>query len=64
MTLEKQLRFWLAALAIFIAFLWLFSSVLLPFVSGIALAYLLDPVADRLEALGLPRAVEIGRAHV
>ena len=55
MTLEKQLRFWLATLALFVGFLWLFSGVLLPFVSGIALAYLLDPVADRLEALGLPR---------
>ena len=55
MTLERQLRFWLGALAIFILFLWLFSGVLLPFVSGIALAYLLDPVADRLERFGVPR---------
>lgn len=57
MTLERQLRFWLAAAALFIAFLWLFSGVLLPFVAGIALAYLLDPAADRLEAWGLPRGV-------
>lgn len=57
MALERQLRFWIGALALFILFLWLFSGVLLPFVSGIALAYLLDPVADRLEALGLPRGV-------
>lgn len=57
MTLEKQLRFWLGALAVFIAFLWLFSGVLLPFVAGIALAYLLDPAADRLERIGLPRSV-------
>ncbi|NLH82155.1 MAG: AI-2E family transporter [Phyllobacteriaceae bacterium] len=56
MTLERQLRFWLAAAALFVAFLWLFSGVLLPFVAGIALAYLLDPLADRLEALGLPRS--------
>lgn len=56
-TLEKQLRFWLVALALFVAFLWLFSGVLLPFVSGIALAYLLDPVADRLESWGIPRGV-------
>ncbi len=57
MTLERQLRFWLAALAGFVVFLWLFKGVLLPFVAGIAIAYLLDPVADRLERLGLPRAV-------
>lgn len=55
MTLERQLRFWLAALLGFVAFLWLFSGVLLPFVSGIALAYLLDPVADRLEGMGMAR---------
>lgn len=57
MTLERQLRFWLGALAGFILFLWLFSGVLLPFVSGIALAYLLDPLADRLERLGMPRGM-------
>jgi len=56
-TLERQLRFWLLAAALFVGFLWLFSGVLLPFVAGIALAYLLDPAADRLEALGLPRTV-------
>lgn len=56
MTLERQLRFWIAAAALFVGFLWLFSGVLLPFVAGIAIAYLLDPLADRLEALGLPRA--------
>ena len=55
MTLERQLRFWLVAAALFVGFLWLFSGVLLPFVAGIALAYLLDPAADRLEAIGLSR---------
>jgi predicted PurR-regulated permease PerM len=47
--------FWLAALLGFIAFLVVFSSILLPFVAGMALAYFLDPVADRLERLGLSR---------
>ncbi len=55
MTLARQLRFWLGALAGFILLLWLLKGVLLPFVAGIALAYLLDPVADRFERLGLPR---------
>ncbi|WP_143320671.1 AI-2E family transporter, partial [Cellulomonas iranensis] len=36
-------------------FLVIFSPVLLPFVAGMALAYFLDPVADRLERLGLSR---------
>ncbi len=56
-TLGRQLAFWLGALGFALAFLWLFSGVLLPFVAGIALAYLLDPFADRLERLGLPRTI-------
>src|SRR5690606_9953145 len=32
-----------------------FSSILLPFLAGMILAYFLDPVADRLERLGLSR---------
>lgn len=55
MTLQRQALFWLGALAALILFLWLFSGILLPFVAGLALAYLLDPLADRLERLGLPR---------
>ena len=47
--LRRQVFFWLLTLAAFIAFLMLFSSVLLPFIAGMALAYFLDPVADRLE---------------
>lgn len=55
MALQRQLLFWLGALAVLAIFLLLFSGILLPFVAGLALAYLLDPIADRLERLGLPR---------
>lgn len=55
MTLQRQALFWLGALAALALFLYLFSQILLPFVAGLALAYLLDPLADRLERLGLPR---------
>ena len=55
MTLNQQLRFWAIALALLLALLWLFADILLPFVAGMALAYLLDPVADRLERVGIPR---------
>ena len=41
----------------FVAVLWLLSDVLLPFVAGMALAYLLDPIARRAERLGIGRAV-------
>ncbi|MCA1366347.1 AI-2E family transporter [Bradyrhizobium sp. BRP14] len=53
--LQRQLFFWLLVLAGFIVFLTIFSSILLPFLAGMALAYFLDPVADRLQRLGLSR---------
>jgi predicted PurR-regulated permease PerM len=52
---ERQVVFWLAALAIFVLLLWLLSDILLPFVAGAAIAYLLTPVTDRLERLGVHR---------
>jgi predicted PurR-regulated permease PerM len=51
----KQLRFWLIGLALFVLTLWVLADMLLPFVAGLAIAYLLDPLVDRLERLGLPR---------
>lgn len=51
----RQAAFWLAAMAAFLLFLVVFSSILLPFVAGLALAYFLDPVADRLERFGMSR---------
>jgi predicted PurR-regulated permease PerM len=55
MTLRRQVQFWLISLAVFCSFLYVFSGVLLPFVAGMAVAYLLDPVCDRLESLGMGR---------
>ncbi|MCU0905643.1 MAG: AI-2E family transporter [Tabrizicola sp.] len=37
--------------------IWLLGDVLLPFIVGGAIAYFLDPVADRLERLGLSRVM-------
>lgn len=51
----RPLRFWLLALAAALVALWLLSGMLLPFVLGIAIAYLLDPVVDRCARVGLPR---------
>ena len=51
----QQIRYWAIAAAAFIALLWLLGDVLLPFVLGGAIAYCLDPIADRLENLGLSR---------
>jgi predicted PurR-regulated permease PerM len=55
MTLQRQLMFWLGALAAFILVVWVLHAMLLPFVAGTALAYLLNPAADRIERLGVPR---------
>ena len=55
MNVQRQVGFWIGALVVAVLFLWMFSGVLLPFVAGLALAYLLDPVASRLEKLGIGR---------
>lgn len=54
---KRQIIFWIGAAIVFGLFLYLFSSILLPFVVGMTLAYFLDPVADRLERLGLSRMI-------
>jgi len=53
--LQRQVYFWLASLAIVVLALWLLSPILLPFVAGAAIAYLLTPVTDRLERYGVNR---------
>ncbi|KZK82709.1 AI-2 transport protein TqsA [Pseudovibrio sp. Ad13] len=55
MSTNKRLFFWLLAFIAFILFLSVFQSILLPFVAGMALAYLLDPIADYLETHGFGR---------
>ncbi|GGE43180.1 AI-2E family transporter [Agaricicola taiwanensis] len=57
MTLQRQAFFWGVALVVSVLLLWLLSDILLPFVAGMALAYLLDPVADRLQRVGMSRLV-------
>jgi predicted PurR-regulated permease PerM len=52
---RRQLRFWAVTAVILAVFLYVFSDILLPFVAGMVLAYFLDPVADRLQRLGLSR---------
>lgn len=50
MSREKQVWFWLVGLAVFLVLLYALSAVLTPFVTGLAVAYFLDPLADKLEA--------------
>jgi predicted PurR-regulated permease PerM len=53
----RQVWFWLATVVAIALALGLLHGILLPFVAGMALAYLLDPLANRLERLGLNRTV-------
>jgi len=55
MKLERQMMFWTLGLAVLIGLIFLLREILLPFVAGMALAYFLDPLADRLERLKFSR---------
>jgi len=52
---RDQVRYWSIATVVFVVVLWFLGDVLLPFVLGGAIAYCLDPIADRLEKWGLSR---------
>ena len=55
MNLTRPIIFWIAMLAALLAVVTLLRAVLLPFVAGMVLAYLLDPLANRMERLGINR---------
>lgn len=54
---RQQLTYWGLATAGFLFILWALGNVILPFVVGGAIAYFLDPVADRLERAGMSRVM-------
>lgn len=54
-TARRHVTFWIASVALFIGFVALFKSVLLPFVLGMTIAYLLNPLVRKLCAKGLSR---------
>lgn len=55
LSIREQAKYWGIALAVFFVALWALGGVILPFLVGGAVAYFLDPVADRLERAGLSR---------
>ena len=55
--IRDQLKYWGIAAAVLMVTLWFMGNVLMPFLLGGAIAYFLDPVADRLERMGLTRAL-------
>jgi len=54
---RQQVLYWGAAAAVFFFILWALGNVILPFIVGMAIAYFLDPVADRLQRVGLSRVM-------
>jgi predicted PurR-regulated permease PerM len=57
---KKQFKYWGIAALVFSVVMWSLGDVLLPFVLGAAIAYLIDPIADRLEGMGLSRTAATG----
>jgi len=55
MSRDSKVNIWVICIITFGLIIYLLSSILLPFVVGMAIAYFLDPVADRLEEKGLSR---------
>ena len=54
---QTQAKYWSIAIALSALALWYLGDVIMPFILGGAIAYFLDPVADRLENMGLSRVV-------
>jgi predicted PurR-regulated permease PerM len=57
MSALRSLAFWIGIFAAVIAATVLLREILLPFVAGMVLAYLLDPLANRLERSGMSRLI-------
>ncbi len=56
---RQQAKYWGIAVAVFVLALWFLGNVILPFILGGAIAYFLDPVADRLQRMGLSRMAAV-----
>ena len=60
MTAQRQAVFWTCMLGVLALSLWVLGSMLLPFVLGMAVGYLLDPVVDRITRWGVSRGAAAG----
>ena len=54
---RDQMKYWGFAAVVFFVLLWALGNVLVPFLLGGAIAYFLDPVADKLERMGASRVL-------
>ncbi len=60
MSSDRKALIWVGGFLAFGFLLYALSSVLAPFVAGLAVAYFFDPVADRLEEMGTSRGIAAG----
>ena len=54
---QKHMIFWGFIVALLFAFVWVFQSVLLPFIVGLAIAYLLNPAVNAMGRAGVSRSL-------
>lgn len=54
---RNQMLFWAAIFAVMLVFVWIFKGILLPFVLGTIIAYLLDPAVKAMRRRNIPRWV-------
>lgn len=57
--MRNQTLFWLVMIALTIGFVWLFQGILAPFLLGLAIAYLLNPVVSKISDKGVPRWLSV-----
>ncbi|SDL28049.1 AI-2E family transporter [Aliiruegeria lutimaris] len=56
---QSQVKIWSTVAIVFFAVLWVLGDVIMPFILGAAIAYLLDPFADWFEARGMSRPLGV-----
>lgn len=59
MKIGRDARVWMATALLAVLLLWWLGNILVPFLLGAALAYVLNPLARRLERLGLSRLLAV-----
>lgn len=52
---RRSLAFWVVGFLVFLGVVWLLRAILLPFLAGLAVAYFLDPICDRMQRWGISR---------
>jgi len=56
---QDQVKYWSIGAVVFGVLLWVLGDILLPFVTGAAIAYFLNPIVTRLSDRGMPRPLAV-----